>query len=149
MNVPAARARIHETIPSQAFPFKLGSPVSLVGTVTQDRAAGIGGRTDFFTPSISAVLAFTDLDQGGMRTVRNFRVVPDPFLGGRLLEGVFAGLMEDVWSRRGQGTLTVNLRVDGRGVANGWARRNIFFSEDNAPAAALLEAARKIGRAHV
>ncbi len=142
VNVPAARARIHETIPSQAFPFKLGSPVSLVGTVTQDRAAGIGGRTDFFTPSISAALDFTDLDQGEMRTVRNFRVVPDPFLGGRLLEGVFAGLMEDVWSRRGQGTLTVNLRIDGRGVANGWARKNIFFSEDNAPAAALLEAAR-------
>jgi len=59
VNFPAARARIHETIPSHAFPFKLASPVSLVGTVTQDRAAGIGGRTDFFTPSVSAALAFT------------------------------------------------------------------------------------------
>ena len=101
VNFPAARARIHETIPSQAFPFKLASPVSLVGTVTQDRAAGIGGRTDFFTPSVSAALAFTDADQGGLRTVRNFRVVPDAFLGGRLLQGVFSGLMDDIWRRRG------------------------------------------------
>lgn len=142
VNFPAARARIYETIYSQVFPFKLGSPVSLVGTVTQDRAAGIGGRTDFFTPSISAALVFTDIDQGGLRTVRNFRVVPDAFLGGRLLEGVFTGLMDDVWRRKGQGTLTVNLRIDGRGVENGWARRNVFVSDDDVSAAALREAAR-------
>ena len=142
VNFPAARARIHETIPSQAFPFKLASPVSLVGTVTQDRAAGIGGRTDFFTPSVSAALAFTDADQGGLRTVRNFRVVPDAFLGGRLLQGVFSGLMDDIWRRRGQGTMTVNLRIDGRGVDRGWARKNVFFSEDDVSAAALREAAR-------
>lgn len=142
VNFPAARARIHETIASQAFPFKLGSPVSLVGTVTQDRAAGVGGRTDFFTPSVSAALAFTDADHGGLRTVRNFRVVPDAFLGGRLLEGVFAGLMDDAWRRKGQGTMTVNLRIDGRGVENGWARKNVFFSEEDVSAAALREVAR-------
>lgn len=142
VNFPAARARIHETIPSQAFPFKLASPVSLVGTVTQDRAAGIGGRTDFFTPSVSAALAFTDADQGGLRTVRNFRVVPDAFLGGRLLQGVFSGLMDDIWRRRGQGTMTVNLHIDGRGVDRGWARKNVFFSEDDVSTAALREAAR-------
>ena len=142
VNFPVARARIHETVYSQAFPFKLGSLVSLVGTVTQDRAAGIGGRTDFFTPSVSAALVFTDADHGGLRTVRNFRVVPDAFLGGRLLEGVFTGLLDDVWRRKGQGTMTVNLRIDGRGVENGWARKNVFFSEDDVSAAALREAAR-------
>ena len=114
VNFPVARARIHETVYSQAFPFKLGSPVSLVGTVTQDRAAGIGGRTDFFTPSVSATLAFTDLDQGGERTVRNVRVVPDPFLGSRLLEGVFTGLLDEVWRRKGQGTMTVKDRKSTR-----------------------------------
>ena len=142
VNFPVARARIHETVYSQAFPFKLGSPVSLVGTVTQDRAAGIGGRTDFFTPSVSATLAFTDLDQGGERTVRNVRVVPDPFLGSRLLEGVFTGLLDEVWRRKGQGTMTVNLRIDGRGVENGWTRTNVFFSETDVSSAALREAAR-------
>ena len=141
VNFPAARARIHETVYSQAFPFKLGNPVSLVGTMTQDRTAGIGGRTDFFTPSISAALAFTDADQG-LRTVRNFRVVPDAFLGSRLLEGVFAGLIDDVWRRKGQGTLTVNLRIDGRGVDNGWARKNVFFSESDVSSAAFREAGR-------
>lgn len=110
--------------------------------MTQDRAAGIGGRTDFFTPSVSAALAFTDADQGGLRTVRNFRVVPDAFLGGRLLQGVFSGLMDDIWRRRGQGTMTVNLRIDGRGVDRGWARKNVFFSEDDVSSAALREAAR-------
>ena len=49
--------------------------------------------------------------------------------------------MDDIWRRRGQGTMTVNLRIDGRGVDGGWARKNVFFSEDDISSAALREAA--------
>ena len=38
--------------------------------------------------------------------------------------------------------MTVNLRIDGRGVDGGWARKNVFFSEDDVSSAALREAAR-------
>ncbi|MCR5346808.1 MAG: hypothetical protein K6E38_03445 [Fretibacterium sp.] len=135
---PAARAVIHETVSSQAFPFKLASPRSLIGTVTQDREAGIGGRTGFFAPSIPVTLVFRDRDRG-TRDERSFRVVSDAWLSSKLLEGICTGLVEELWGRKGQGTMTVTLRIEGKGIRNGWTRNDVFFSEENAEAVALKQ----------
>jgi hypothetical protein len=140
VNFPAARAYVHDIVDSQLFPFKIASPVSLAGTVTQDRAAGVGGRRGYFTPSIAATLVFRDADAGrDSRVVKNFRVVPDAFLGAKLLEGVYGGLLDDQWGRKGQGTATVTLRVEGRGLTAGWTRTNVFFSDSEIGDAALKE----------
>jgi hypothetical protein len=140
VNFPAARAYVHDVVGSRLFPFKIASPVALAGTVTQDRAAGIGGRGGYFAPSIAATLVFRDADAGrAARAVKNFRVVPDAFLGAKLLEGVYGGLLDDQWGRKGQGTATVTLRVEGRGLAAGWARTNVFFSDSGIGEAALRE----------
>ncbi|MDR3264638.1 MAG: hypothetical protein LBT15_01370 [Synergistaceae bacterium] len=142
VNFPVARARIHDTVASQAFPFKLASPTALVGTATQDREAGVGGRMGYFTPSIAATLIFRDMDAGdGNRSVKNFRMIPDEYIGARLLEGVYGGLVDDQWGRKGQGTLTVTLRVEGRGLTEGWTRTNVFFSGEDVGSVALRESA--------
>lgn len=135
---PAARAVIHETVSSQAFPFKLATPTSIAGTITQDRDAAIGGRTDFFAPSIPVTLVFRDRDRG-TREERSFRVVADPWLTSKLLEGICAGLVEELWGRKGQGMMTVTLRVEGKDIRNGWTRNDVFFSEEDAGAAALKQ----------
>jgi hypothetical protein len=140
VNFPAARAYVHDIVDSRLFPFKLASPAALTGTVTQDRAAGIGGRAGYFTPSIAATLVFRDIDAGlTQKAEKNFRVVPDAFLGAKLLEGVYGGLLDDQWGRKGQGTATVTLRVEGRGLLPGWARTNVFFSDSEIGSAALRE----------
>jgi hypothetical protein len=83
---------------------------------------------------------FSDADAGrDARVVKNFRVVPDAFLGAKLLEGVYGGLVDDQWGRKGQGTATVTLRVEGRGLAAGWTRTNVFFSDSEAGGTALKE----------
>ncbi|MBQ7262134.1 MAG: hypothetical protein IJR14_00290, partial [Synergistaceae bacterium] len=135
---PAARAIIHETVRSRSFPFKLASPTAIIGTVAQDREVGIGGRVGTFAPSISAALVFKDRDTG-RREERAFRVVPDAFLSARLLEAVYGGLVEDAWGRRGQGTMSVTLRIEGKGVTNGWTRRDVSFSDDDVAAVALKQ----------
>ena len=135
---PAARAVIHETVSSQAFPFKLASPTSLAGTITQDRDAAIGGRTGFFAPSIPVTLVFRDRDRG-TREERSFRVVTDAWLSSKLLEGICTGLVEELWGRKGQGTMTVTLRIEGKDIRNGWTRNDVFFSEEDAGAAALKQ----------
>jgi hypothetical protein len=145
VNFPAARAYVHDTISSQAFPFKIASPVSLLGTATQDRPAGVGGRTGYFTPSMAATLVFKDADlpegSPGARVVKNFRVAPDAFLGAQLLRGVYEGLIGDLWGRTGQGTATVTLRAEGRGLTQGWARTNVFFSDSDVGGVAMDEPA--------
>ncbi len=127
---PSAGAYIHEIIDSTLFPFKLGSPMGINGTITQDREAGIAGKFGNYPPSIAGDFVFRDLDTGGESRYK-FRVIADEFLGADLIEGVFKGLAEEVWGRTGQGTMSVNLRIDGRNVPNGWARKDIFYSEEN------------------
>jgi hypothetical protein len=148
VNFPAARAYVHETVASRAFPFKIASPVSLAGTATQDRPAGVGGKAGYFTPSVAATLVFKDADlpagSPGARVAKSFRVVPDAFLGTKLLQGVYEGLIGDLWGRRGQGTATVTLRVEGRGLTQGWARTNVFVSDSDVGGVAMSESASMI-----
>lgn len=139
VNYPVARAYIHKVVPSLESPFKVGSPLQIVGTVTQDRPQGIGGRIGYFTPSISATLDFTDAERN-IKERKRFRVVPDPFIGAKLTAGVFTGLIDDLWGRKGQGTATLTLNVQGRGLISGWTRTNMFFSDSDLAAAALKEA---------
>lgn len=139
----AARTRIHDTIDSYEFPFKLASSEGITGTVTQDREAGIGGTFGYYAQSIPASLVFRDLDSKTERTF-NFRVAADEFMSHKLISGVLTGLAEEAWGRKGQGTMKVNLRIDGRNVPRGWSRTEIFFSEDNITANAFTQAVKII-----
>ena len=130
VSYPAAKTYIHDIVNSLAFPFKLASPQAINGTFTQDREAGIGGKMGVYPPSISANLIFRDLDRHTESRYK-FRVVTDEFMSREILVNVFSALCEESWGRKGQGTMMVNLRLDGKAVPNGWSRRDIFYSDEN------------------
>ena len=140
VNFPVARSHIHSVIPSIESPFKIGSPLKIVGTVTQDRAEGIGGRTGYFTPSFRGILDFTDSDRGFQQR-KGFSMVPDQFMGAKLASAIYTGLLDELWGRTGQGTATVSLTLEGRGLGTGWKRTNMYFSASDIAAAALQETA--------
>jgi hypothetical protein len=140
VNYPVARAYIHNVVPSLEAPFKIGSPLKIVGTVTHDRPQAIGGRIGYFTPSVSATLSFLDADRKTGGTKR-FHFVPDPFMGATLSAGIFTGLIDDLWGRKGQGTAVFSMTVHGRGMGQGWTRKNMFFSDKDLAADALKETA--------
>ena len=139
----AARTFIHDTIESYEFPFKLASAEEIVGSITQDREAGIAGRFAYYAQSIPASLVFRDLDAKTERRF-NFRVAADEFMSHKLLEGVCKSLAEEAWGRKGQGTMRVNIRIEGRNVPKGWSRSEIFFSEDNIISSAFAQAVKII-----
>ncbi len=142
-NYPAARAFIHETVQSTSFPFKLSSPISINGTVTHDKESGIGGQIGYYAQSIPNELVFKNLDDN-TKTVFNFRVIADEFLSSKLLERVYTGLIQSAWNRQGEGTMFVTLRIDAKGVENGWARKDIFFSDENITANSFKQASQII-----
>ena len=141
---PAARTYIHGLVNNATFPFKLATAQTLEGTFTQDREAGLGGRLGYFLPSISAELVFRNLDTNITNRYK-FRVAADEFMAAELITSMYSGLCEEAWGRKGQGTMSVNLRIDGRNVPDGWARRDIFFSEEDVTASALEQARAIIG----
>ena len=135
---PAAKTYIHEIVNSLAFPFKLASPQSINGTFIQDREAGVGGKMGKYPPSISAKLIFKDMDTGRKDSAK-FRVITDEFLSRPILVRVFAALAEEFWRKKGHGTMSVSLRVDGKAIPNGWVRKDIFYSDSNILGEALKQ----------
>ncbi|MBQ7733663.1 MAG: hypothetical protein IJT58_06555 [Synergistaceae bacterium] len=135
---PAARSFVHQTVDSVNFPFKLTTPTAINGTITQDRESGIGGTFGYFAPSVAGKFVFKDLDADTTQSF-NFRVPADDFLTKSLLEGIFTGLAEEAWGRKGQGTMQVITHIDGRSVPYGWARKDIFYESDNIIAKAFAQ----------
>ncbi len=140
VNFPVAKSHIHSVIPSLESPFKIGSPLKIIGTVTQDRAEGIGGRIGYFTPSFRGTLDFTDSDRDFQQR-KGFSMVPDQFMGAKLASTIYMGLLDELWGRTGQGSATVTLTLEGRGLGTGWKRTNMFFSSADISARALQETA--------
>jgi hypothetical protein len=138
VNFPLARTRIEYIVQNTDFPFKIGTPISFVGTITQDRQQGIGGQIGYFTPSISASLIFRDRDLGHAYR-KGFNIAYAPFITPRMIGTIFSGLIRELWGRNGEGTLITTFSVDGGNLRNAWRRNNLFFSTSNASEAAMHE----------
>ena len=138
VNFPAARSRIEHIVQNNDFPFKIGTPTSFIGTITQDRQQGIGGQVGYFAPSVSASLVFRNRDLGHVFR-KGFNIAYAPFITPKMIGTIFSGLIRELWGRNGEGTLITTFSVDGGKLGNAWRRSNLFFSTSNAPEAAMVE----------
>ena len=125
---PLTRAWVHDVVPSIESPFKLGTPLSIIGTVTQDRPQAIGGRLNVYPPSFDFTVNFDDVDNQRKET-RRFHVALAPFLLSKLGPDALAGLLDDLWGQIGSGTAKLSLTVTGPNLSGGWNRNNLFFSD--------------------
>lgn len=135
---PLTRAWVHEVIPSVESPFKLGTPTSIIGTVTQDRPQAIGGKLNVYPPSFDFAVNFDDVDNK-RKTLKRFHVALEPFLLSKLAPEALTGLLDDLWGQLGAGTAKVDLTVTGPNLSGGWSRSNLFFSEKDLTKEALKE----------
>ncbi|MDD4024195.1 MAG: SpoIVB peptidase S55 domain-containing protein [Synergistales bacterium] len=124
---PLARAWIHQVVPSLDTPFKIGTPTSIVGIVTQDRPQGIGGFTGRFAPVMDISLNFRDVDSG-KETFKRFKTASDPFMMTKVIPEMVTGLVDNVWGRIGEGSAKISLKIEGGKLVDGWRRTNMFFS---------------------
>ncbi len=125
---PLTTTWVHSVVPSIQAPFKVGTPLQIIGSVTQDRPQAIGGRIGVFLPSVDVSVSFSDMDTGS-KSIRKFHVVYDPFMISEILPEMVAGIIDETWGRNGEGTARVNVKVEGGGLHKGWKRSNYFFSD--------------------
>lgn len=132
-------AYIYETVPSLQAPFKIGGPGEPVGTLLQDRSAGVAG---IFGRIPGAILLQTrvydrDLKQErktGVEIIRDNRLTLE-FAGAAALQGMDRGI-----DRIGQGMAKVTFEIDGKGLPHDVLKReNIFFSDADISAVSLSE----------
>ncbi len=95
----------------QITPFKVANPGGVVGTVTQDRLAGLGARLDSDPPSASVVSTLRNVTTGGSRTGTT-RVVTSSYLADlaafhtlvnaqRVLDSAGDGVARFTWTASG------------------------------------------------
>jgi len=124
---PLARSWIHQVVPSLDTPFKIGTPTSIVGIVTQDRPQAIGGFIGRFAPVMDISLNFRAVDSG-TETFKRFKTASDPFMMTKVIPEMITGLVDNVWGRVGEGSAKLTLKIEGGRLAEGWQRTNMFFS---------------------
>jgi len=129
VSFPLTRSWVHEVIPSIKSPFKLGSPVSIVGVVRQDRPQAIAGKIGHFPKGVEVSVKFTDDSE--MTVFKRFQVINDPFLMNQVLPGALLGLFDDLWGRAGEGTGFVTVKIEGKGFVEGISRKNVYFSDSD------------------
>ncbi|MDR1019241.1 MAG: hypothetical protein LBL73_00655, partial [Synergistaceae bacterium] len=121
-------ATISRVIPGMETPFKFGYTGDIIGTITQDRPQGIGGRAGIFAPAASCTLNLRDVD-AGRSFKRSFQMVQDKFQFSEITSYAIVGLVENLWGRNGAGSAKVTATFSGGALPNGWKRTNVFFSD--------------------
>jgi hypothetical protein len=127
VSFPLARSWIHQVVPSMEAPFKIGTPTSIVGIVTQDRPQAIGGMVGRFAPVMDISLNFRDVDSG-TETFKRFMTACDPFMMTKVIPEMVTGLVDNVWGRVGEGSAKITFKIEGGRLVEGWQRTNMFFS---------------------
>lgn len=131
-------AYIHHTVPSISFPFKIGAALAPIGSILQDRGAGIAGLLDRRPRAVQLDVRVADRDR---RVEREFHVevVHDKELTVPLLVVAALEAVDRSLDRLGAGTARVRMRIDGEGMPRPLTRENVFYSGSDVAAAALSE----------
>ncbi len=128
VSFPLTEAAILQVIPGMESSFKLGYQGPIIGLITQDRPEAIAGHIGILAPAISYKVTYNDVDSK-KQFVRRFQTAADPFAGPVIGSMGMLGIIDDLWARRGEGTAILKYKFYGGNLANGWERRNIFFSD--------------------
>jgi len=139
VNLPLTTAYIHKTVPSIVAPFKLGSPMKMVGRITQDRSVGIAGEIGKYPPLTLVRIEIKDKDLG--KTERSyFEVIKDSTLATTLTTSALLSTIDSSIDRIGKGNAKVSFYIQGLGLPKeGVKRENMFYSPNDVAAVSLVE----------
>ncbi len=101
-------------VPNLQSSYKVGNIGSAVGTVTQDRASGIGGQTGKLPGSVPLHISTSDLGRGVNDSLQ-LRIVDDEQLLPALADAAVVNAVSRTFDRSGGGTARVHFKITGAG----------------------------------
>lgn len=124
----ATGAEVHHVVTSILKPYKIGSPLGVVGKVAQDRSKGVLVRLDETPKTIPLALTVRDKDTGRVEMFRA-DVIDDELLMGKLVSSFVLECLDSAIDRIGQGTSHVKFEVHTENLEKPIFRENMFFSQ--------------------
>jgi len=139
VNYLLSRAFINGVIPSSQQPFKLGSPYNrLIGSITQDRGAGIAGKIDNY-PRITP-LYITISENGEIQKEVSLQIINDEFLFNNLANSSALQAVDSALDRIGPGSAQSTLKIMGRGLPQLRVEStNMYYSQSDIGSTALYD----------
>ncbi len=125
----AFTAFIFRTVKNQAMPFKFGAPVSFIGSITNDRQAGILGRLGK-TPDLIQVNANIKDNDTNRRHDHHFQVVQNEQVYRDLIISGITDAIDKTIDRVGGGTATVTFEIVAKDETQLIVRQNLFYGKD-------------------
>ncbi len=140
-------AAIFQTVRGQQRNMKVGAAGSVVGTISEDRPAGIGGTVGLFPRLFGVRVRVSDADapregeQTGAGAARqfSFQVVTSKEIAPTLAMLGAQTAIERALNRSGEGTARVRMVLRARGLPHSVERTNIFYSGNDIAQRALAE----------
>ncbi|HHX25314.1 MAG TPA: hypothetical protein GX721_01460 [Firmicutes bacterium] len=123
----ATGAEVHRVVSSILKPYKIGSPLDVVGTVTQDRSKGVLVQLDETPKTIPIALTVKDKDTGAVRTFRA-DIIDSEVLIGKLVSSFILECLDSAIDRIGQGSSLVSFEIHTESLETPISRENMFFS---------------------
>ena len=118
---------IFTVIPSKNIPFKLGSVGAEIGTVNQDRGAGISGVSGEFPDFVTLRTSVVDKDTGNERSL-NVRMIQNETLLPTLSATSIYNAMSNAMDRRGQGTVSFTYTLTPKDLKQkSFTRTNMYW----------------------
>ena len=134
----ATTSYVHATIQGQPNTYKLASLGSPVGTISQDRGAGVLGVFDRTPKMIPVRVVTKDLDLG-RQILTKAEVIPDNMLLGKLVSSTVLEGFDRGIDRVGSGTSKVRFTIKGEGLPYPLERNNYFYTYADIAALSLSE----------
>jgi hypothetical protein len=142
VNYLLSRANISAVIPSSEQPFKLGSPYHrLLGSVTQDRGAGIAGRMNSY-PRITP-LYISISENGELLKEVSLQIINDEYLFSSLSNSAALQAVDSALDRIGPGSAESKVKIMGRGLPELQIESsNMYYSQSDIGSMALNDFSR-------
>ena len=121
---------VYHSFPSIVMPFKLGSPLNLVGDVVQDREAGILAILNSYPRIIPLKIQVTDINSG-LFCQTEVQIINDYDLLEPLVSDITVQAVDNALDRIGAGTAQVEIEIKGEKEGQELFRENMYYNSDD------------------
>ena len=138
-NFLMTQAYIFTTIRGVENSFKVGVTGDVIGTINQDRGAGVAGEMNQYPGIVPMLMNIRDTDEKQTRNMQ-VQLVQDEEIVPILATASLLNSIEKSIDRTGSGTARISFEVSARGMpGETYKRENMFFSPESVSEAALAE----------
>ena len=132
-------AYIFTTIRGLESSFKVGATGEVIGTISQDRGAGVAGEMNRFPGIVPMRMNIRSAESGDGREMA-IQIVQDEEIMPILATASLLNAIDKAIDRTGSGTARITFEVAARGMpGETYKRENMFFSPENVAEASLAE----------